>query len=81
MKLSVSDNGPGIAEQDQPKLFQKFSQLALEKNRRGLGLGLFIAKWIVESHGGRLWVTSEAGKGSTFSFVLPITARQSHTPD
>ena len=57
MELSVSDNGPGIAEQNQPKLFQNFSQLALEKNRRGLGLGLFIAKWIVESHGGRLWVT------------------------
>ena len=48
MELSVSDNGPGIAEQNQPKLFQKFSQLALEKNRRGLGLGLFIAKWIVD---------------------------------
>ena len=48
MELSVSDNGPGIAEQNQPKLFQNFSQLALEKNRRGLGLGLFIAKWIVD---------------------------------
>ena len=80
VELSVSDNGPGITAQDQPKLFQKFSQLALE-NRRGLGLGLFIAKWIVESHGGRIWVTSEAGEGSTFTFVLPITARQSHPPD
>ena len=80
VELSVSDSGPGITAQDQPKLFQKFSQLALE-NRRGLGLGLFIAKWIVESHGGRIWVTSEAGEGSTFTFVLPITARQSHSPD
>ena len=74
VEMSVSDNGPGIADQDQPKLFQKFSQFALE-NRRGLGLGLFIAKWIVEAHEGRIWVTSEAGKGSTFSFLLPITAR------
>jgi signal transduction histidine kinase len=79
VEMSVSDNGPGIAAQDQPKLFQKFSQLALE-NRRGLGLGLFLAKWIIEAHGGRIWVISEAGKGSTFSFVLPITARQSRAP-
>ena len=80
VEMSVSDNGPGIADQDRPKLFQKFSQLALE-NRRGLGLGLFIAKWIVEDHGGRIGVTSEVGKGSTFSFVLPITERQSHAPE
>jgi signal transduction histidine kinase len=80
LEIWVSDNGPGIADQDQPKIFQKFSQLALE-NRRGLGLGLFIAKWIVESHGGHIGVTSELGKGSTFSFVLPITARQSYVPE
>jgi signal transduction histidine kinase len=73
VEVSVKDNGPGIAEEDQRKLFEKFSQLALG-SRSGIGLGLFIAKWIVEGHGGRIGVTSEVGKGSTFSFVLPITA-------
>jgi signal transduction histidine kinase len=73
VEVSVQDNGPGIAEEDQRKLFEKFSQLALG-SRSGIGLGLFIAKWIVEAHGGRIGVTSQVGKGSTFSFVLPITA-------
>jgi signal transduction histidine kinase len=74
VEISVSDNGPGIAAEDQAELFQKFSQLALD-NRRGMGLGLFIAKSMVEAHGGHIWVTSEKGKGSTFSFVLPIGPR------
>ncbi len=70
--ISVTDNGPGIAEEAQAHIFDRFSQLKLN-DRRGLGLGLFIAKWIVEAHKGRIWVTSEIGKGSTFSFTLPLT--------
>jgi signal transduction histidine kinase len=70
-EISVTDNGPGIAEAQQDHIFDRFSQLKLN-DRRGLGLGLFIAKWIVEAHKGRIWVSSKVGKGSTFSFTLPL---------
>lgn len=71
VEISVTDNGPGIPEQAKAHLFERFSQLQMN-DRRGLGLGLFIAKWIVEAHRGRIWVTSDVGKGSTFSFTLPL---------
>ncbi len=71
IEVSVTDNGPGIPEQDTRKIFERFSQLK-RKDRRGLGLGLYIAKWIVEAHHGRIWVTSEVGRGSTFTFTIPI---------
>jgi signal transduction histidine kinase len=66
--VAVSDNGPGIAEQDRSKLFRKFSQVHARKE--GLGLGLFIAKSIVEEHGGQIVVESAVGQGSTFRFSL-----------
>ena len=72
VEISVTDNGPGIPEQAQGQIFERFSQLKINE-RRGLGLGLFIAKWIVEAHGGRIWVTSDPGKGSTFTFTLPLS--------
>ena len=72
VEVSVTDNGSGIPEEAQVKIFERFSQLTMN-DRRGLGLGLFIAKWIVEAHKGRIWVTSEVGKGSTFCFTLPLT--------
>jgi signal transduction histidine kinase len=68
--VSVTDTGPGIAEQDRLKLFRKFSQL--QKTEGGLGLGLFIAKSIVEAHGGTMWVDSTVGQGSSFRFSLPL---------
>ena len=68
----MTDNGPGIPEDAKGQIFERFSQLKKD-DRRGLGLGLFIAKWIVEAHGGRIWVISEVGKGSTFRFTLPLT--------
>jgi signal transduction histidine kinase len=71
VEISVTDNGPGISEQTKAQVFEKFSQFKMN-NRRGLGLGLFIAKWIVDAHKGRIWVTSDVGKGSTFSFTLPL---------
>lgn len=72
IEISVTDNGPGIPEEKKLKIFERFSQLR-SNDRRGLGLGLFISKWIVEAHKGRLWVASDVGKGSTFSFTLPAT--------
>jgi len=71
VEISVTDNGPGIPEQATALIFERFSQLK-SNDRRGLGLGLFIAKWIVGAHKGRIWVTSNVGKGSTFSFTLPL---------
>jgi len=68
--VSVTDTGPGIAEQDRLKLFRKFSQL--NKAEGGLGLGLFIAKSIVEAHGGTMWVDSTVGEGSSFRFSLAL---------
>ena len=72
--LSVKDSGIGIASDDQPKVFEKFKQVGdtLTDKPKGTGLGLPICREIVEYHGGRIWVESEPGHGSTFSFTLPI---------
>lgn len=72
--VSVIDSGIGIPEEDYLNVFKKFKQVGdtLTDKPQGTGLGLPICKEIVEHHGGRIWVTSELGKGSTFSFTLPI---------
>jgi signal transduction histidine kinase/ligand-binding sensor domain-containing protein len=72
--VSVSDTGIGIASKDQADVFDKFKQVGdtLTDKPKGTGLGLTICKEIVEHHGGRIWVESEVGKGSTFSFALPV---------
>lgn len=70
---SIVDHGPGIPPSDLPHLFQKYSQIGPRRERGGgLGLGLHITKRLVEAHGGRIWVESQVGSGSTFSFSLPI---------
>ncbi|MBI4608479.1 MAG: ammonium transporter [Candidatus Rokubacteria bacterium] len=71
--VSVSDTGPGIPVAEQQRIFEEFQQADSSPARRkgGSGLGLAIAKQIIELHGGRIWVESEVGKGSTFSFILP----------
>jgi signal transduction histidine kinase/CheY-like chemotaxis protein len=73
--VSVKDSGIGIALADQPKVFEKFKQVGdtLTDKPKGTGLGLPICKEIVEHHGGRIWVDSALGEGSTFSFTLPVT--------
>jgi signal transduction histidine kinase len=72
--VSVSDTGPGLSEADQKKIFEEFHQADGSSTRQkgGTGLGLSISKKIVEMHGGRIWVESALGKGSTFRFTLPV---------
>ena len=69
--FSVTDTGPGIAREDLDKLFEKFWQRR-RTDRRGVGLGLSIARGIVEAHGGHIWAESTVGIGSKFSFTLPL---------
>ena len=73
VEIAVSDTGIGIAPADQERIFEEFRQVGSDRSRKqeGTGLGLTLAKKFVELHGGRLWVTSELGKGSTFTFTLP----------
>jgi GAF domain-containing protein len=72
--VSVRDTGPGISSADQARLFQEFQQAdnAITKKKGGTGLGLAISKRIIEMHGGRIWVESQPGQGSTFTFTLPV---------
>ncbi len=70
VQFSVTDSGPGISEADQGRIFERFWQVD-SSDKRGLGLGLYISRCIVAAHGGRLWVESKKGAGSTFFFTLP----------
>lgn len=76
IRVSIIDSGIGIAETDQAKVFEQFKQIGdtLTDKPKGTGLGLPICKQIVEHQGGKIWVESELGKGSNFSFTLPISA-------
>jgi PAS domain S-box-containing protein len=75
--ISVSDTGPGISPEDQERLFDRFWQVS-RKDKLGAGLGLSIAKGIVEAHGGRVWVESQAGQGSTFWLSIPPGSRDGY---
>jgi signal transduction histidine kinase len=71
-RIDVHDTGIGIAPEDQVRVFEEFRQVGRERSREGTGLGLTLTRRFVELHGGRIWVDSTPGKGSTFSFTLPI---------
>jgi signal transduction histidine kinase len=77
-RVSVRDTGPGISAADQANLFQEFQQAdnAITKKKGGTGLGLAISKRIIEMHGGKIWVESKPGQGSTFTFTLPVVVER-----
>ena len=72
--VSIMDTGMGISSEDCDKVFEKFKQLgnSLSNKMKGTGLGLSICKQIIDYHKGRIWVESEPGKGSNFSFSIPL---------
>jgi signal transduction histidine kinase len=70
--LAITDQGQGISADAIPHLFERFYRVPGARKAEGIGLGLYITKLLVEAHGGRIWVESEVGKGSTFSFTLPV---------
>jgi signal transduction histidine kinase len=72
-EVSVTDTGVGIAPADQEAVFEEFRQVgAAERKAEGTGLGLALSRKFVELHGGKIWVQSEVGDGSTFTFTLPL---------
>lgn len=75
--FTVSDSGPGIPEEEQQRIFDRFEHIRRGRDARGTGLGLAIARGIVESHGGRIWVESTVGSGSRFAFTIPLGASTS----
>lgn len=77
LQVNVTDSGTGISKEDQAKLFQAFSQVDDSPTRKtgGTGLGLSICQHLISMHGGRIWVESEVGHGSTFSFTLPLNRK------
>ena len=79
--IEVSDQGLGIPKDQQEQLFKKFQRVQSEQHQAvsGTGLGLYISRLIVEGHGGRIWVESEPGQGSTFCLQLPLDARPGHS--
>jgi signal transduction histidine kinase len=68
--ISVEDSGAGIPSTDLPHVFERFYK---SSDSGGMGLGLSIAKYLVETHGGKIWAESEVGKGSKISFIIPQT--------
>ncbi|MBV9075414.1 MAG: HAMP domain-containing histidine kinase [Acidobacteria bacterium] len=77
IRISVADTGPGIPPEYHQEIFSEFLRLQQTSDSHGMGLGLAIARRLVEAHGGKIWVESEPGHGSTFSLLLPMRTKES----
>lgn len=80
IRISVSDKGRGISTGDCSRIFKRFFQVQSSAEQKGVGLGLYISRLLVEAHGGRIWVESKEGEGSTFSFTLPLERNECVPP-
>ena len=76
--LIIADNGPGVAAHDQDRIFSRFERAISANERSGLGLGLYVVRQIADTHGGRVTLTSEPGKGCTFCMTLPTDDEHSY---
>jgi signal transduction histidine kinase len=72
VRVDVSDNGPGMSPEVRARVFEKFAQAEGKARTKGVGLGLYISREIILRHGGTIFVESEVGKGTTFSFRIPV---------
>ena len=83
VEIAVSDTGIGIAPEDQAAIFEEFRQAGRNDARKqeGTGLGLTLAKKFVELHGGQIWVRSQVGQGSTFTFTLPVRSERTSSSE
>jgi two-component system phosphate regulon sensor histidine kinase PhoR len=76
LQVCVTDNGPGIPTEDQEHIFDRFYVVTDGRGLSGVGLGLYIGRQMIDLHGGRIWVESRVGEGSTFCFAVPKTAHE-----
>ena len=76
IRISVTDNGPGIPPEYHQEIFNEFLRLQQTSDSHGMGLGLAIARRLIDAHGGKIWVESEPGHGSTFSLLLPMKTKE-----
>jgi signal transduction histidine kinase len=79
IQVTIQDTGPGIPDSEQEQVFRRFRRIE-SGGGKGTGLGLAISKYLVESHGGGIWVESEVGKGSSFIFLIPLTGDEEEPP-
>jgi signal transduction histidine kinase len=77
IRITVSDSGPGIPPEYQQEIFNEFLRLQQTSDSHGMGLGLAIARRLIEAHAGKIWVESEPGHGSAFSLLLPMRTKES----